>query len=414
MKNEESTCRPTLHAITRVVAAGLLAIAAQIPLAAAQSSAPLLQKTDLAYQGAFHVPRGSDDLETFSYGGNALAFNPVSSSLILTGHSHHQRSAEISIPALVNSSVMDDLNTATLLQPFTDATEGKLDLINPNDSNDQRVGGHLVHGGKLYVSAFSYYDANGTQSGSHFVRPLSLTTTGQVQGPFKVGDDAHFTSAYMAPVPPEWQASLGGPALTGNCCRSIISNQSYGPAIAVFDPDELGPVVNVSATQLILYTSDNPLGGGVSTQNPYFNLTTRIDGVVFPNGTRSVLFFGQHGIGPYCYGTGAECNDPARSEKGVHAYPYVYQVWAYDANELVEVKNGTKSATGLLPYSVWTINVPFETDNHHDTGGAAYDAASQSIYFAQSKVTSDRRPIIHVFEVNSGPKPLSPNNLDVN
>ena len=71
-----------------------------------------------------------------------------------------------------------------------------------------------------------------------------------------------------------------------------------------------------------------------------------ITGMVFPSGTRTVLFFGKHGMGNYCYGTGGssggDCFDPDDSSKGIHSYPYRSQVWAYDANDLIAVKNGQK------------------------------------------------------------------------
>ncbi len=391
----------------------LSAISVHDDAVAQTSSAPLLSKADLVYEGAFKVPRGGSDGSTFSYGGTALGFNPQSNSLFLTGHKNYQLTAEISIPTVVNSQNINNLNTATILQTFRDATEGRRNSINPGDSNDQRIGGHFVFGGNLYIAGFSYYDANGSQSTSHFKRPLSLSTTGQIQGPVRVGNRVHFTSAYMGIIPPEWQSALGGPALTGNCCRSIISNQSRGPAVSVFNPEDIGRVNPVPATDLVHYTSSGQLGSGESTQNPYFNLTTRVDGVVFPQGSRSVLFIGHHGIGRYCYGDGSDCGDPADDSKGTHAYPYVYQVWAYDANDLVQVKNGAMQPYDVLPYDVWTFNVPFESDGEHDTGGATYDPATGRIFFAQSKYGSDSLPIIHVFRVNVGPRPESPKNLIV-
>ena len=362
------------------------------------SSAPLLQKADLVYEGAFRVPGGGEDRETLNYGGTSLGYNPINNSLFLIGHDQYNRTAEISIPDVVNSANLSDLRTATLLQPFRDATEGRLKNINPNDPNSQKIGGHLVFGDRLIITGFSTYDGAGTQSASHFARPLSLSTSNQVVGPVAVGSRVHYTSAYMTLIPPEWQSPFGGPALTGNCCRSIINYQSHGPALSVFNPDDIGQVDPVPATDLLFYTSRNQLGPGQSTQNPYFNLTTRVEGVVFPNGTRSVLFFGSHGIGPYCYGTGAKCKDVAKQDKGTHAYPYVYQVWAYDANELLQAKSGRKAPHKLRPYAIWNFNLPFERDGAHSLGGAAYDPASKRVYLSQPR--GDKKlPIIHVYRL---------------
>jgi hypothetical protein len=368
------------------------------PLLAATSTAPLLQKADLVYEGAFRVPNaGSSYTSTFDYGGTALGFNPVNNSIFLTGHDWYQRTAELKIPTLVNSSNISNLNTATLLQTFVDETEGKLDGIDPTPDNGVKIGGHLVYNNKLITSGYSFYDGDGNQSSTHFTRPLSFSVTGQVVGAYKVGSDPHYTSGYMALVPAEWQAAFGGPALTGMCCLSITSVQSNGPSISVFDPN----LTAQPAARLLGYPLSIPLRDG-STTNAVYNLTSKISGVIFPNGTRSVLFFGRHGTGTYCYGDGAACGDPADDSKGTHAYPYRYQVWAYDANDLAAVKNGTKQQYEPQPYAVWTFNLPFEDAyNMHFLGGAAYDPKTNRIYLAQ--MSSDSAgPLIHVYKVQGG------------
>jgi len=399
-----------LRAILFFIFTALLALFTAGAAQAEIDSAPLLQKADLVYEGVFRVPGGGTDSATLNYGGTSLGYNPINNSLFLMGHDQYNRTAEISIPDVVNSANLSDLRTATLLQSFRDATEGRLNSINPNDPNSQKIGGHLVFGDRLIITGFSTYDGAGSQNSSHFARPLSLSTSNQVIGPVAVGSRVHYTSAYMTLIPPEWQSSFGGPALTGNCCRSIIGNQSHGPAVSVFNPDDIGEVNPVPATDLLYYTSQHQLGPGQSSQNPYFNLTTRVEGVVFPNGTRSVLFFGSHGIGPYCYGTGSACNDPARPSKGTHAYPYVYQVWAYDANELLQVKNGNKAPYDVQPYAIWTFNLPTEKDNEHNIGGAVYDQRTGRIYVSQPRGDL-KLPIIHVFNVDIGPRPMEPANL---
>jgi hypothetical protein len=393
-----------------------LTLAALAGPAAAQSTAPLLQKANLVYQGAFRVPQGSSDQTTFNYGGTALSYNAANNSLYMVGHDWYQLSAEISIPPLVNSTSLGALNTATILQPFADAVEGKLASVNPGDPNSKKIGGHLVYQGKLYVTGYSYYDGNGSQSTSHFVRPVSLSTTGQLQGPFKVGNQyPGFVHGYMTLVPPEWQASLGGPALTGDCCLSITSVQSNGPAVSVFDPSKIGTVNPAPATPLVGYPYPNILGPGEASQNTLFNLATKITGVVFPVGTRSVLFFGRQGIGPYCYGEGAICLDLADAAKGTHAYPYVYQVWAYDANDLLAVKNGTKAQYSIKPYATWTFNLPFESSgDQHLLGGAGYDPQTNMIYLSQRCEDANCAPVIHAFKVNGSlAVPLPPANVQV-
>jgi hypothetical protein len=99
------------------------------------TSYPLIQQSDLQYQGAFLLPSWTSDATSFSYGGTALAYNPAQHSLFLVGHDQYQRTAEVRIPPPVQSATLSALPRATFLQPFTEVTEGNLPLINPSDPN---------------------------------------------------------------------------------------------------------------------------------------------------------------------------------------------------------------------------------------------------------------------------------------
>ena len=161
----------------------------------------------------------------------------------------------------------------------------------------------------------------------------------------------------MGVIPQEWQGAFGAPALTGACCYAIITRTSFGPSAFAFDPDKLGQINPVPATPLVSYPEDHPtLGTWIANGiNLYYNQATSVAGVVFPNGTATVLFLGSNGIGEPCYGIGyptlplppgESCYDPDFLTKASHAYPYKYWVWAYDANELLAVKSGKKGAMG--------------------------------------------------------------------
>lgn len=387
--------------------AGLLGASGAL---AQTTTAPLVQKADLVYKGAFRVPLDKNGSSSFAYGGTGMGFNPANNSLFMTGSDPDPYTAEIKIPEIVNSTSMSALKTATFVQAFRDPTEGKLRQINPNDSNAQKIGGHLVYNGKLYVSGFSYYDGSGSQSSSHFVRSLSLSTTG-VQGPYKIGSvSAHWVNQYMGLIPSEWRTAFGGPAIAGGCCLAIISVQSNGPSAVVFNPDNLGTVSPVPGTEVLGYPYGKELGPGSETKNNLFGLSTRIKGVAFPEGTRSVLFFGRHGQGAYCYGEAAACNDPAWGYKGTHNYPYVAQVWAYDANDLIAVKNKQKAPSDVEPYTTWTMDLPFfGANDDHQIGGAAYDPATKTIYVSQlCKDGGNCGPIIHAYEVRVGAASIVP------
>jgi len=209
---------------------------------------------------------------------------------------------------------------------------------------------------------------------------------------------------------------LGGPALTGQCCLAIVGRTSSGPAVFVFNPTDLGAKNPIPASPLVYYPLNHPLADWGST-NPYYNGTTAIKGVVFPQGTRSILFFGRHGIGTFCYGPGTSdptqagkpadggvdtyCYDPQDGSKGTHAYPYVSQVWSYDVSDLLKVKNGQMQPWSVKPYAVWSLNVPIAGAN---IGGAAYDPQTGRIFVSQECtdiVGLDCLPVIHVFTVKN-------------
>ena len=385
---------------------------------------PLVEPANLVYEGSFQLPNipcQSPTYACFPYGGTALAYDPTNNGLFIVGHIYGQLTAEVSIPTPAINSNPSSLPTATLIQPFTNALEGNINAVNPTNSTPHYIGGQLVYDGRLIISVYSYYDGAGTQSTSHFARPLNLATATPFVGPVKVGNlYPGFVSGYMTPVPPEWQSLLGGPALTGNCCLAIAGFQSNGPSVSVFNPDDIGTVNPVPATVLVGYPHSNPLGTGWGTTNNLYNGSTSITGIAFPSGTRSVLFFGSQGIGPFCYGPGTTntslagttapdgdpwCYDPSNSSKGTHAFPYVDQVWAYDANDLLQVKNGSEQDYQVTPYKVWTLTLPYNNPNGTNRiGGVAYDPANNSLYISESCVYNNCTPVIDVYQVQMNPQ----------
>lgn len=368
-------------------------------------SAPLLQKAHLTYAGAFRMPAYTFAAESPSIAGAALAFDPTRGSLFATGPVRGaQTTMEISVPMPGTASTPDGLPRATLLQAAVDPTEGLLATVLPvgSDPSYAVIGGHLVSDGRLLVSGYNFYDATNSQVVSHFSRPATLSTRGNVNGPVRVGlaQYARWVAGYMGHVPSEWQAALGGKALTGLAGISITNASSVGPSAWVFDPAALSNAPTAEATLLVGYSIDTPLGPGHLTQNPQWNATSSVRGVVFPQGTRSVLFLGRHGQGPVCYGTAEACGNPDSIYKGYHAYPYVFQVWAYDASDLAAVRRGTKAASAVVPYSIWTFELPFgRAGSERHLLGAAYDPATRRLFVSQYCGEADCSPLIHVFNV---------------
>ena len=91
--------------------------------------------------------------------------------------------------------------------------------------------------------------------------------------------------------------------------------------------------------------------------------------------------------------------DPTNTAKGYHFYPYYYQVWAYDANDLLAVKAGSMQYYEPTPYAVWHLDFPI-MGTSRETGGVGWDPVTRRIYFAVQSVASGGQGVIHVLEVD--------------
>jgi hypothetical protein len=381
-----------------------------VPTTPPPASGGLVQSSNLVYQGAFRVPAitvAGNPYAEFDYGGTAPAFNPAHNSLFLVSHVYTQMTAELGIPSSLGTGPVSSLPQATALHTFVDALAGKLHSVAPDPNTTVYIGGQYVYApGQMVVSAYTYYA--GSPTASHFSRSTDLNSAAAA-GPFNISAGigpwaVSFVSGYMGGIPAAWQAALGGPALTGDCCLGVVSRTSYGPAAFAFDPANLTPT---AAQPLVYYDGGGDpthatLGNWVNSgpANPLYNSSSVVTGVVFPEGSSSVLFFGTQGLGPACYGIGGvDCVDPEGSAKGVHGYPYVYYVWAYDAHDLAAVHAGTKQPWEVKPYAVWSLNLPYAPNGQgHHMGGAAYDPATGRIFISQQFADGDL-PVIHVFKV---------------
>jgi hypothetical protein len=371
---------------------------------------PLLRKEDLKYAGAFRASTRDPSVRppgVYSTGGNVLAFDASRNSLFIDGHIGEQYIGEIASPSDSAYTTLAAVRIARDLQPLGRAIAGpQLRRINPSDPNPQLIGGALVYGGRLIVSAYSYYDAGQSQAASHFVRSRDLSAPGEVTGPIRLrGVPPRWVGAYMAEIPHEWTEAFGGPVLAGLAGVPIASAQSNGPSATVIDPSNLA---DFASTTVVGYRADAPLtellGLDADRKNPAWNLTSQVRGIAFAKGTRSVLFIGQHGLGEPCYGTGQECRDPHNPDKGPHAYPLAYQVWAYDVLDLVRARRGRIDPGRIKPYAIWNFDLPFQGKDGvaKPIGAVALDTAGGRLFVSQLGAY-DRdyasEPIIHVLRI---------------
>jgi fibronectin type 3 domain-containing protein len=397
------------------------------------STLPLVQASQLTYVGGFRLPEGTFGSQYgYSYGQGPIAYDPATNALFLSGHPYEPTLvSQVSIPTPVNTSSVNQMATATVLQDFVDVTEGNFDELSGGQT--AYLGGLLVANGTLYGTGYIFYDANLSQVVSHFSHSTTLSTPSFQGFASLVGiPQAGYVSGWMTSLPAAWQTVFNAEALTGNCCLSIIGRTSLGPDAFAFDLSKIATGAAIPATALTYYTLTNPTLGPWSGSNSVYGGTTKVGGMVAVAGTRSVLYFGRNGTGPFCYGEGTSdqslagqatsdgsvyCYDPTDSSKGQHAYPYNSQVWAYDMNDFAAVAAGSKQPWQVVPYATWTISLPI-ADDDGQLSSVAYDSAHQLIYLVQPGTDPDGynyRPLIQVMQIAiaapGGTVPAAPTNL---
>lgn len=292
-----------------------------------------------------------------------------------------------------------------------------------NPSGDD-LGGLIVYKHELIGDIYGYYDAAYTVAYSHFTSGLTLGTN--FSAIYNVAPQVNpgYVAGPMTYVPLQYASMLKGNVLTGQLGLAITSRSSWGPAAFAFNPANFtSPFNSVPATALLYYNSAHPTlgtwgnGGGYENLS-LFNQATASGGMVLVPGTQSLLFLQRNGIGPTCYGIGTTnmtllhegtdpsngdsyCYDPDQSSKGTHAYPYVYQILAYNVSELAQVANGTLEPWQPVPYAVWDLpNATATTASF----SATFDNATNSIYIsiqgADSEQAYDANPLIKVYQIN--------------
>ncbi len=413
------------------------------------SQLPLVQASNLSYIGGFRLPNGQvgdrDGNDTFNFSGGSIAFNPADNGMFVACHVYTAGAvAEVTIPPLVNSTKVTDLNTATVKQK---ASGDLLHQLTYNDTGDplDTMGGLIVINGQIIFTGYVYYDAVNGAKASHCYTSNTDLASMQVVGACNVQNTAGgpgFVGGHMCAVPSNWQSALGGaPYITGLLAPNIINRTSNGPCAFGFDPAKLSVSKPSTSIAYLYYPISNETLGGYGTSPPTcaavpygWNGTAQGSiGAVFVPGTRSILFFGRIGTGPFCYGDpnanggtnpegtinndgAVNCNDPCTGGKGPHSVggAFQYRVWAYDANDFVSVYNGQKKTWEILPYSTWQLPLPPYGDcGCPPNAGVTFDSASGTIYFCQLGADTVAQysylPVIQGFKItglsSSSPSP---------
>jgi hypothetical protein len=308
-----------------------------------------------------------------SYGGGAVGVSEDGNYLYISCVQDNSGIAKLAIPS--------GGGMARVVAPCTGPNGAEIAKIHPDPSAFRpMLGGVLEMNGRMTVTGYISYDANGGTTASHWGGP----NLASLSGPFKGTVAPGMVKSQMAPIPAEWRALLGGPALSSAGYTSIISRASYGASVSVFDPATVTGN-NFPMTMLLGCPHSVPkcITYGTPTSNDY-NGSELSGGFFIVPGTRTLAVIERESSGPTCYGYATRTaslhgqpyldavycyslSDPIDT-KGPKGYPYRLVAKLYDLNELVAVKQGLKNPWDIRQYA--TVDMPGSSPKEFITSGA--------------------------------------------
>ncbi len=419
-----------------------------INLFAQATSLPLLQISDLQYEGAFAIPADNNGVLGANYSAGTITYNSTNGSIFLAGHQNGAAVGEYSIPSLVNSTDVAALNSATILQDFRQVLQYTIgDYVEIN-----LISGMAMVNDKLIINAVEYYDAdaNNLHTGVVLQTPTDIANS-SVDAYYSLEGAAH-TSGWLSPIPAEWQTLLGGDYIAGNSSKySINSRLAIGISAFAFNASDMTNAApgTVATTTLLDFDLSNPLYADYANyENSNYNLVeingdnsftghtfadanatvgtndlwTEISqasyGFIIP-GTSTYMAIGASG--GHGMGIGYK---PTQSDGNVCGGPCPYDAddrynyyWLWDVNDLLAVKNGTLNPHDVRPYDYGVFDVPFQTDIYtqtpefHEILGGTYDADNEILYLAIDDGAStgqyEHVPVIAAYSIGSSSCPTA-------
>ncbi len=232
-----------------------------------KSDAGLVQPADLEYLGAFRLPAGGDRPLTFSYGGGAMTFNPngdpgggsdgFPGSLFIMGHDrlpygelpNGNQVAELGIPAPVISGDLNDLNTATFVQPFQDVAAGHFTALEELPRTAMLYLDHPATGPKIHL-AWGQHLQPDPPAASHGWFDPNLAAP-DMQGEWFIGDRSLYSvNGYMIEIPSAWAEAHANGRYVGTGRYRDGGWSGMGPALFAYLPWQAGGAPPPSGTHL--------------------------------------------------------------------------------------------------------------------------------------------------------------------
>ena len=398
--------------------------------------------TDFEYLGAFLLP--DEDYGSgsrFNYGGYGMTYYPegdvdssddgYNGSLYIIGEVHNVSEVTIPIPIISPTKSYSDLNRATLLQNFTDITNGsRYSYVSLRDIEYYSKQGNQVED-KLHWAMYDYYVPQ-----EHYLSGWSNLNFSNlsVDGNWKLGNvPLGAVGEYLFEIPQSWADQYTpGKYLANGRKRPGQGGGSWGNSLYAFGPwNDGNPPANgtVLNAMTLLYYADINQGyiadSGFSFGDDWFGgawLTMEDKQAVIFSGRRAIRNF-ENGL--EYYGIPLLDHASAQGGKGYYSNPYYYAILFYDPKDLADVSLGVKQSYEPRPYAVFNPSKymfrPESGSRKTILGGVAYDRNNSLLYVIQLLTEGyyPRRPIIHVWKVNNNPGvfdttlPTAPENLRV-
>lgn len=384
-----------------------------------------LMPADLEYLGAFLTPQGISEAQMWEYGGMAMAYYPQGDlhgaddgfpgSLFGAGFDvlHYVSEIDIPIPLISPSKNLADLNTADVIQGFSNLKmalfDGLVEMPRMGMEYLPPQGGQ--HTEKLYLcwGAHMQDDPGVDKIPSHMWCETVLSSPDS-QGAWWVGEyNLYSINDYLFEIPEIWSNNnaTGMRLATGRYRDGGWSG--FGPTLVAIGPWIDGnPPANgsvLSSVPLIKY-SNNYEGepDPVYQMNGYAHSDEWSGGTWLTAGNKSaVVFVGTKGIGDTWYGNQ---DGPCLScdNRGWWSDEFHGQIIFYDTSDLAAVANGVMQPYEPQPYAVLEVddllyNVKSIQEWYH-LGACSYDRAHGLFYVFEPGRGDGERTLVHVWRVS--------------
>jgi len=400
----------------------------------------LVQPEDLEYLGAFRLPAPSGGSD-WTWSGRAATYYPAGDSsgpddgfpgsLYAFGNDLDQLVSEISIPVPVISRNIDDLNTATTLQPFSDVRQNSFpeiaDFGYPAIEYLPAQDGQTS--GKLHL-AWGFHLFEGFNVNTHSWCELDLSNPKTPSAWQIEGYTPFLTADYLFEIPENWAAenTPGMRLATGRFREGVWSGK--GPALFAYGPWNEGnppaPGSEVPVVPLLLYGVQEPGALEITTYD-YTEMENYCSADQWGGGAwlttddaSAVIFVGTKGIGDCWYGFSdgtvwpydgpyPEIPPWPNDQRGFWADDLEAQIIFFDPADLAAVANGEMETWEPQPYAAMNLDQYMLSPEHEPNGtdtkreiarAVAFDRENGLLYVFEFRADSEDNSIVHVWKVN--------------